>query len=83
MGFCTTHIRGYSQLLSSLNRVTRKKNYFDRRPEQQQALQHINQEIAHVVALGLIRAAPAVQNVVYTAAREHGLTWHLWRNTPG
>lgn len=46
------HISCYSQLLSLLYQVTQKKNYFEWGFEQQQAFEHIKQEIACVVALG-------------------------------
>ena len=75
VGFWRMHIPGYSQLVSPLYRVTRKKNYFEWGLEQQAAFEHIKQEIARAVALGPVRTGPAVQNVLYTAAGEHGLTW--------
>ncbi|GAB0207154.1 hypothetical protein GRJ2_003181000 [Grus japonensis] len=81
--FWRMHIPGYSQLVSPLYRVTRKKNYFEWGLEQQQAFEHIKQEIARAVALGPVRTGPAVQNVLYTAAGEHGLTWSLWQKTAG
>ena len=71
-----------SQLVSPLYRVTRK-NYFEWGPEQQQAFEQIQHEIARAVALGPVRTGPAVQNILYTAAGEHGLTWSLWQKTPG
>ena len=77
------HVPGYSQLVSPLYRVTRKRNYFEWGPEQQQAFVQIKREIAHAVALGPIRTGLAVQNILYTAAGEHGLTWSLWQKTPG
>ncbi|KAK4810729.1 hypothetical protein QYF61_007703 [Mycteria americana] len=83
VGFWRMHIPGYSQLVSPLYRVTRKKNYFEWGLEQQRAFEQIKQEIARVVALGPVRTGPAVQNVLYTAAGEHGLTWSLWQKTPG
>ncbi|KAM9590504.1 uncharacterized protein ACIBXB_005765 [Morphnus guianensis] len=83
VGFWRMHIPGYSQLVSPLYRVTRKKNYFEWGPEQQQAFEHIRQEIAREVALGPVRTGPDVQNVLYTAAGEHGLNWSLWQKTPG
>ena len=76
-------IPGYSQLVSPLYRVTRKKNYFEWGLEQQAAFEHIKQEIARAVALGPVWTGPAVQNVLYTAAGEHGLTWSLWQKTSG
>ncbi|GAB0209957.1 hypothetical protein GRJ2_003461400 [Grus japonensis] len=83
VGFWRMHIPGYSQLVSPLYRVTRKKNQFEWGLEQQQAFEHIKQEIAHAVALGPVRTGLAVQNVLYTAAGEHGLTWSLWQKTAG
>ncbi|GAB0199277.1 hypothetical protein GRJ2_002393100 [Grus japonensis] len=83
VGFWRMHIPGYSQLVSPLYRVTQKKNYFEQGLEQQQAFEHIKQEIAHAVALGPVQTGPAVQNVLYTAAGEHGLTWSLWQKTAG
>ncbi|XP_010561942.1 PREDICTED: uncharacterized protein LOC104829417 [Haliaeetus leucocephalus] len=83
VGFWRMHIPGYSQLVSPLYRVTRKKNYFEWGPEQQQAFEHIRHEIARAVGLGTVRTGPEVQNLLYTAAGEHGLTWSLWRKTPG
>ncbi|GAB0177148.1 hypothetical protein GRJ2_000180000 [Grus japonensis] len=82
-GFWRMHIPGYSQLVSPLYRVTRKKNYFEWGLEQQQAFEHIKQEIARAVALGPVRTGPAVQNVLYSAAGEHGLTWSLWQKIAG
>ncbi|RMC20919.1 hypothetical protein DUI87_01772 [Hirundo rustica rustica] len=46
------HIPEYSQIVSPLYLVTRKKNDFHWGPEQQQAFAQIKQEIAHAVALG-------------------------------
>ncbi|XP_010568992.1 PREDICTED: uncharacterized protein LOC104833793 [Haliaeetus leucocephalus] len=83
VGFWRMHIPGYSQLVSPLYRVMWKKNYFEWGPEQQQAFEHIRQEIARAVALGPVRTGPDVQNILYTAAGEHGLTWSLWQKTPG
>ncbi|KFV09798.1 hypothetical protein N339_12668, partial [Pterocles gutturalis] len=82
VGFRRMHIPGYSQLVSPPYRVTRK-NSFEWGPEQQQAFEHIKQEIAHAVALGPVRTGPAVQNILYTAAGEHGLTWSLWQKASG
>ncbi|KFQ82077.1 hypothetical protein N335_03381, partial [Phaethon lepturus] len=79
VGFWRMHIPGYSQLVSPLYRVTRKKNYFEWSFEQQQAFEQIKQEIV----LGPVQTGPAVQNVLYTAAGQHGLTWSLWQKTPG
>ncbi|GAB0210089.1 hypothetical protein GRJ2_003474700 [Grus japonensis] len=83
VGFWGMHIPGYSQLVSRLYQVTRKKNYFEWGLEQQQAFEQIKQEIAHAVALGPVWTGPAVQNVLYTASREKGLTCSLWQKTAG
>uniref|UniRef100_A0A8B9VM15 ribonuclease H n=1 Tax=Anas zonorhyncha TaxID=75864 RepID=A0A8B9VM15_9AVES len=83
VGFWRMHVPGYSQLVSPLYRVTRKRNSFEWGPEQQQAFEQLKQEIARAVALGPVRTGPAVQNILYTAAGEHGLTWSLWQKTPG
>ncbi|KAK4810866.1 hypothetical protein QYF61_008838 [Mycteria americana] len=63
--------------------LTQKKNYFEWGPKQQQAFEQIKQEIARAVALGPVQTGPAVQNVLYTASGEHGLTWSLWQKTSG
>ncbi|RMC09844.1 hypothetical protein DUI87_13631 [Hirundo rustica rustica] len=52
IGFWRMHIPEYSQIVSPLYLVTRKKNDFHWGPEQQQAFAQIKQEIAHAVALG-------------------------------
>ncbi|KFP25042.1 hypothetical protein N325_12203, partial [Colius striatus] len=83
VGFWRMHIPGYSQLVSPLFRVTRKENCFEWGLEQQQAFQQTKQEIARAVALGPIRTGSDVQNILYTAAGEHGLTWSLWQKTSG
>ncbi|KFP26945.1 hypothetical protein N325_00561, partial [Colius striatus] len=83
VGFWRMHIPGYSQLMSPLYRVTRKKNCFEWGLEQQQTFQQIKQEIARAVALGPIDKGPDVQNILYTATGEHGLTWSLWQKTSG
>ncbi|RMB99715.1 hypothetical protein DUI87_23717 [Hirundo rustica rustica] len=54
------HIPEYSQIVSPLYLVTRKKNDFHWGPEQQQAFAQIKQEITHAVALGPVRMAPEV-----------------------
>ncbi|KAJ7411575.1 hypothetical protein WISP_102321 [Willisornis vidua] len=46
------HIPEYSQTVSPLYLVTRKKNDLLWFPEQQQAFEEIEQEMAHAVALG-------------------------------
>ncbi|RMC14983.1 hypothetical protein DUI87_07162 [Hirundo rustica rustica] len=73
------HIPEYSQIVSPLYLVTRKKNDFHWSPEQQQAFAQIKQEIAHAVALGPVRTGPDVNNVLYSAARNNGLSWSLWQ----
>ncbi|RMC21414.1 hypothetical protein DUI87_02279 [Hirundo rustica rustica] len=55
IGFWRMHIPEYSQIVSPLYLVTRKKNDFHWGPEQQQAFAQIKQEIAHAVALGPVR----------------------------
>lgn len=35
------------------------------------------------VALEHVRTGPAVQNVLYAVAGEHGVTWSLWQKTSG
>ncbi|RMC00195.1 hypothetical protein DUI87_22797 [Hirundo rustica rustica] len=73
------HIPEYSQIVSPLYLVTRKKNDFHWGPEQQQAFAQIKQEIAHAVALGPVRTGPDVKNVLYSAAGNNGLSWSLWQ----
>ncbi|RMC20895.1 hypothetical protein DUI87_01748 [Hirundo rustica rustica] len=77
------HIPEYSQIVSPLYLVTRKKNNFHWGPEQQQAFAQIKQEIAHAVALGPVRTGPDVKNVLYSAAGNNGLSWSLWQKVPG
>ncbi|RMB92390.1 hypothetical protein DUI87_31191 [Hirundo rustica rustica] len=83
IGFWRMHIPEYSQIVSPLYLVTRKKNDFYWGPEQQQAFAQIKQEIAHAVALGPVRTGPEVKNVLYSAARNNGLSWSLWQKVPG
>ncbi|RMC20506.1 hypothetical protein DUI87_01357 [Hirundo rustica rustica] len=83
IGFWRMHIPEYSQIVSPLYLVTRKKNDFHWGPEQQQAFAQIKQEIAHAVALGPVMTGPDVKNVLYSAARSHGLSWSLWQKVPG
>uniref|UniRef100_A0A8U7NWX1 ribonuclease H n=1 Tax=Corvus moneduloides TaxID=1196302 RepID=A0A8U7NWX1_CORMO len=83
IGFWRMHIPEYSQIVSPLYLVTRKKNDFHWGPEQQQAFAQIKQEIAHAVALGPVRTGPEVKNVLYSAAGSHGLSWSLWQKVPG
>ncbi|RMC21196.1 hypothetical protein DUI87_02054 [Hirundo rustica rustica] len=52
------HIPEYSQIMSPLYLVTRKKNNFYRSPKQQQAFAQIKQEIAHAVALSPVKTRP-------------------------
>ncbi|RMC19641.1 hypothetical protein DUI87_03202 [Hirundo rustica rustica] len=77
------HIPEYSQIVSPLYLVTRKKNDFHWGPEQQQAFAQIKQEIAHAVALGPVRTGPDVKNVLYSAAGNNGLSWSLWQKGLG
>ncbi|RMC19648.1 hypothetical protein DUI87_03209 [Hirundo rustica rustica] len=77
------HIPEYSQIVSPLYLVTRKKNNFHWGPEQQQAFAQIKQEIAHAVALSPVRTGPDVKNVLYSAAGNNGLSWSLWQKVPG
>ncbi|XP_071311640.1 serine/threonine-protein kinase pim-2-like [Agelaius tricolor] len=77
------HIPEYSQIVSPLYLVTRKKNTFHWGPEEQKAFAQIKQEIAHAVALGPVRTGPDVKNMLYSAARNHGLSWSLWQKVPG
>ncbi|RMC21393.1 hypothetical protein DUI87_02257 [Hirundo rustica rustica] len=79
IGFWRMHIPEYSQIVSPLYLVTRKKNDFHWGPEQQQAFAQIKQEIAHAVALGPVRTGPDVKNVLYSAAGNNGLSWSLWQ----
>ncbi|TRZ06843.1 hypothetical protein HGM15179_020264, partial [Zosterops borbonicus] len=83
IGFWRMHIPEYSQIVSPLYLVTRKKNDFHWGPEQQQAFVQIKQEIAHTVALGPVRMRPNVKNVLYSAARNNSLSWSLWQKVPG
>ncbi|RMC20342.1 hypothetical protein DUI87_01191 [Hirundo rustica rustica] len=83
IGFWRMHIPEYSQIVSPLYLVTRKKNDFYWGPEQQQAFAQIKQEIAHAVALGPVRTGPEVKNVLYSAAGNNGLSWSLWQKGPG
>ncbi|RMC19550.1 hypothetical protein DUI87_03108 [Hirundo rustica rustica] len=83
IGFWRMHIPEYSQIVSPLYLVTRKKNNFQWGPEQQQAFAQIKQEISHAVALDPIRTGPDVKNVLYSAAGSHGLSWSLWQKVPG
>ncbi|RMC20852.1 hypothetical protein DUI87_01705 [Hirundo rustica rustica] len=83
IGFWRMHIPEYSQIVSPLYLVTRKKNDFHWGPEQQQAFAQIKQEIARAVALGPVRTGPDVKNVLYSAAGNNGLSWSLWQKVPG
>ncbi|RMC20880.1 hypothetical protein DUI87_01733 [Hirundo rustica rustica] len=71
----------YSQIVSPLYLVTRKKNDFHWGPKQQQAFAQIKQEIAHAVALSPVRTRPEVKNVLYSAAGNNGLSWSLWQKS--
>lgn len=63
--------------------MTKRKNDFTWGPEQQEAFEQIKQEIAHAVALGPVWTRQDVKNMLYTTARENGLTWSLWEKVPG
>ncbi|RMC20086.1 hypothetical protein DUI87_00932 [Hirundo rustica rustica] len=82
ISFWKMHIPEYSQIVSPLYLVTRKKNDFHWGPEQQQAFAQIKQEIAHAVALSPVRTGPDVKNVLYSAARNNSLSWSLWQKVP-
>ncbi|RMC18112.1 hypothetical protein DUI87_04991 [Hirundo rustica rustica] len=77
------HIPEFSQIVSPLYLVTRKKNNFHWDPEQQQAFAQIKQEIAHAVALGPLRTGPDVKNMLSSAAGNNGLSWSLWQKVSG
>ncbi|RMB97036.1 hypothetical protein DUI87_26483 [Hirundo rustica rustica] len=83
IGFWRLHIPEYSQIVSPLYLVTRKKNHFHWGPEEQQAFAQIKQEIAHAVALGPVRTGPEVKNMLYSVAGNNGLSWSLWQKGPG
>ncbi|RMC21209.1 hypothetical protein DUI87_02067 [Hirundo rustica rustica] len=83
ISFWRMHIPEYSQTVSPLYLVTRKKNDFHWGPEQTHAIAQIKQEIAHAVALGPVRTGPDVKNVLYPAAGNNGLSWSLWQKVPG
>ncbi|RMB91850.1 hypothetical protein DUI87_31778 [Hirundo rustica rustica] len=83
IGFWRMHIPEYSQIVSPLYLVTRKKNDFHWGLEQQQAFAQIKQEIAPAVALGQVRTGPDVKNVLYSATGNNGLSWSLWQKLPG
>ncbi|KAJ7425471.1 hypothetical protein BTVI_02791 [Pitangus sulphuratus] len=72
IGFWRMHIPEYSQIVSPLYLVTRKKNDFQWGPEQQQAFKQIKQEIAHAMALGPVRTEPKVKNVLYSTEGNNG-----------
>jgi len=77
------HIPNYSQIVSPLYHVTRKKKDFEWGPEQRQAFEHIIWEIVHAVVLGWVRSGQDIKKVLYTAAGENGPTWSLWQKAPG
>ncbi|RMC20855.1 hypothetical protein DUI87_01708 [Hirundo rustica rustica] len=81
--FWRMHIPEYSQIVSPLYLVTRKKNDFHWGPEQQQAFAQIKQEIAHAVALGPVRMGPDVKNVLYSAAGNNGFPGAFGRRCLG
>ncbi|RMC03699.1 hypothetical protein DUI87_19691 [Hirundo rustica rustica] len=64
------HIPEYSQIVSPLYLVTRKKNYFHWGPEQQQAFAQIKQEITHAVALGPVRMGTRCEERALLSSRE-------------
>jgi len=74
VGFWWMDIPNYSQIVSPLYHVTRKKNDFEWGPEKQQAFENIKREIVHAVALGPVRSRQDVKHVLYTAAGENGPT---------
>ncbi|KFW01050.1 hypothetical protein N326_01547, partial [Eurypyga helias] len=79
VGFLWMHIPNYSQIVSPLYEVTRKRNDFKWGPEQRQAFEQIKQEMVHAVALGPVRTGPEVKNMLL----EKGPTWSLWQKDPG
>jgi len=83
VGFWRMHIPNYSQIISPLYYVTRKKNDFEWSPEQRQAFEQIKREIVHAVALGSVQSAQDVKDVLYTAARENGPIRSLWQKATG
>ncbi|RMC07944.1 hypothetical protein DUI87_15415 [Hirundo rustica rustica] len=74
IGFWRRHIPEYSQIVSPLYLVTRKKNDFHWGPEQQQAFAQIKQEVARVVAFDPVRIRPEAKNVLYSTAGNNGLS---------
>jgi len=68
------NIPNYSQIVSPLYHVTRKKIDFEWSPKQRQAFEQIKWEIVHAVVLGPVRSGQDVKNVLYTTARENGPT---------
>ena len=83
IGFWRMHIPEYSQIVSPLYLVTRKKNDFHCGPEQQQAFAQIKQEIAHAVTLSPVSTGPEMRNVLYSVTGNHGLSWSFWQKVPG
>jgi len=83
LGFWRMHVPKYSQVVSPLYHVTRKKNDFGLCPEQRQAFEQIKREIVNAVALGPVRSGQDVKNMLYTAAGENGPTWSLWQKASG
>ncbi|TRZ07447.1 hypothetical protein HGM15179_019659, partial [Zosterops borbonicus] len=83
IGFWRMHIPEYRQIVSPLYLVTCMKNTFHWGPEQQHAFAQIKQVIAHAVALGPVKTGPDEKNVLYSAARSHGLSCSLWQKVPG
>ncbi|RMB88111.1 hypothetical protein DUI87_35520 [Hirundo rustica rustica] len=74
IGFWRMRIPEYSQIVSPLYLVTRKKNYFHWGHEQQQAFAQIKQEIARVVAFDPVRIRPKAKNMLYSTAGNNGLS---------
>ncbi|KFZ57759.1 hypothetical protein N321_11978, partial [Antrostomus carolinensis] len=83
VGFWRMHIPHYSEIVSPLYQVTRKKNDFICGCEQQRAFKLIKKDIVYAGALGPVRIGQDVKNVLYTIARDNGSNWSLWQKAPG
>jgi len=83
VGFWRMHTANYSQIVSPLYHVTRKKNDFEWGPEQRLAFEQIKRQVVRVIALGPVWSGQDIKNVLYTAAGENGPTWSLWQTEPG